>query len=170
MRKFIGIAGLTAFFLLGVWAASAAPASSKGSSGTIVIVFKDGHRQTFSLSDIERVEFPAAANVAESGPASNPQSPPRGHFVGKWECGDGGCSTFFIELKEGGEAWRSIGNEGGHWDYLNGEAQIIWDDGRKDAIRKVGSHYEKSAYDSGKTFSDRPDNVTSARLTHPKPS
>ena len=170
MRKVIGIGGLAVIWLLAVCIAGAAPPSSKSSAGTIVIVFKDGHRQTFNLSDIERVEFPAAAHVAEETTPSNPLAPPRGHYVGRWECGDGNGGTFYIDLKESGDAMRSIGGVRGHWEYVNGEARVNWDDGAKDAIRKVGSHYEKSAYEAGKSFSDRPANVTNARLTNPKPS
>ncbi len=169
MRKFIGIGGLGAICLFAVAFASAAPPASKSNSGTIVIVFKDGHRQAFNLSDIERVEFPAPARVAEEPAVGGVQSPPRGHYVGRWECGDGAGSTFHIDLKEGGEAWRSIGDVRGRWEYVNGEARITWDDGRKDAIRKVGSHYEKAAYEAGKSFTDHPANVTNARLTNPKP-
>ena len=170
MRRVVGIAGLVVISFLGVTAAVAAPAAAKSSAGTIVIVFKDGHRQAFNLSDIERVEFPATVRGSEETAGTNPQAPPRGHFVGRWECGDGAGSTFYIDLKESGEAWRSIGNVRGHWDYENGSAHVIWDDGAKDAIRKVGSHYEKSAYDAGKSFTDHPSNVTNARLTNPKPS
>lgn len=169
MRKIIGI-GLAAICLAGISVAVAAPASSKSVEGTIVIVFKDGHRQTFNLADIERVEFPAATRAAAVNAGSSPEAPPRGHFVGRWECGDGAGSTFYIDLKESGEAWRSIGNVRGHWDYVNGEARVTWDDGAKDAIRKTGSHYEKSAYEAGKSFSDHPNNVANARLTNPKPS
>jgi len=170
MRKFIGIAGLAAVFLIGISAATAAaPRSSRGASGTIVIVFKDGHRQTFNLSDIERVEFPAPAVASVDSGSGNPQAPPRGHYVGKWECGDGAGSTFFITLKENGDASKSIGGARGHWDYVNGEAQISWDDGWRDVIRKAGSHYQKSAYRQGHSLTDEPDNVTDAHLTAPKP-
>jgi len=169
MRKFIGIAGLSAILVLSISAAGAAPATPKSNSGTIVIVFKDGHRQTYNLSDIERVEFPAPVRASDEGASSSVQSPPRGHYVGRWECGDGAGSTFYIDLKEDGGALRSIGNVRGHWEYLNGEAHITWDDGAKDALRKVGSHYEKSAYEAGKSFTDHPENVTNARLTNPKP-
>ena len=168
MRKFIGVGGLAAVCLLAAAAGSAAP-PPRNSSGTLVIVFKDGHRQTFDLSDIERVEFPTAMHVADDSTNGGSQSPPRGHYAGRWECGDGSGRSFYIDLKENGEAWRSIGNERGHWEYVNGEARVTWDDGARDAIRKVGSHYEKSAYDRGKTFTDRPANVTNARLTNPKP-
>jgi len=171
MRRFTGLAGLAVIFLIGAGAAaSAAPASSKHGSGTIVIVFKDGHRQTFNLSDIERVEFPAPVLASQDAGASNPSAPPRGHYVGRWECGDGNGGTFYIDLKEDGAALRSIGDVRGHWEYVNGEAHVRWDDdGAQDALRKVGSHYEKSAYEVGKSFSDKAANVTSARLTNPKP-
>ena len=164
MGRLTGVWGLASVCFLATAMGGAAPA--KTNSGTIVIVFKDGHRQTFNLSDIERVEFPAALHVSDDQDSGGP---PRGHYVGRWECGDGTGSNFYIELKEGGEAWRSIGHVRGHWEYLGGEARVTWDDGRKDAIRKVGTHYEKSAYERGKSFSDRPDNVTNARLTNPKP-
>ena len=169
MRKFIGIAGSAAIFLLAVSAGFAAPASSKSGAGSIVIVFKDGHRQSFSLSDIERVEFPVAALAADESASNNSIGPPRGHYVGKWECGDGNGDTFYINLKESGDAMRSIGDVHGRWVYVNGEAHVTWDDGAQDAIRKVGSRYQKSAYHQGKSFTDRPDNVTVARLANPRP-
>jgi len=170
MRKVIGNAGLGVIFLLGICAGSVAAAPpSKSNAGTIVIVFKDGHRQTFSLSDIERVEFPAPALASADSGSGNAQAPPRGHYVGKWECGDGAGRTFYITLKENGEASKSMGSERGHWDYVNGAAQISWDDGWRDVIRKSGSHYQKAAYRQGQSLTDEPDNVTNARLTAPKP-
>ena len=64
---------------------------------------------------------------------------------------------------------RSIGHVHGKWNYVNGEAQIVWDDGPEDAIRKVGSRFQKFAYKSGKSFTDTPENVTNATNTTPKP-
>jgi hypothetical protein len=52
---------------------------------------------------------------------------------------------------------------------VNGEARINWDDGWHDAIVKVGSKYEKRAYEHGKTFSDEPSNVTDAKNTNAQP-
>jgi hypothetical protein len=51
----------------------------------------------------------------------------------------------------------------------DGEARISWDDGWHDAIRKVGTKHEKVAYEPGKSFSDTPSNVTTARNTEPRP-
>ena len=164
MRKIVIAASLTTFLLLTASSGFAAPASSKSAPGTLEIVFKDGHQQSFNLADIERVEFPTA-----DLPTTSAYGPSRGHFLGKWECGDGNGGIFYITLLEDGNAMRSIGNVHGKWNYVNGEAQVTWDDGPEDAIRKVGSRYQKFAYMSGKSFTDTPANVTNARNTTPKP-
>jgi hypothetical protein len=166
MRKTIGAATLAALLLLTVSSSFAGPpAKTKAAWGVLVILFKDGHRQSFNLADIERIEFPAS-DLA--GPA-NSSGPSRGHFIGKWEVGDGSGSNFYITLREDGDAMRSMGDVHGKWVYVNGEAQVTWDDGPEDAIRRVGSQYQKFAYKAGKSFTDVPDNVTSARNTTPKP-
>jgi len=141
----------------------------KSGAGEIVIVFKDGHRQSFNLADIARVEFPAASAAASDMGTTPPGAPPRGHFFGKWEVGDGAGSTFFITLKESGEAYRSQGNERGKWVYVNGEARITWNDGAQDTIRRVDGKDRKAAYRAGKSFTDEPDNVTDARNKSPRP-
>jgi hypothetical protein len=168
MRKFVSVAGLATLLCLAVPSGFAgAPPASKSGPATIVIIFKDGHRQSFNLADISRVEFPnsvdAAAATAPLGSAF-----PR-HFLGKWEVGDGGGRSFFITLYDNGDAKRSIGDVRGKWVYEDGEAQVTWDDGAQDAIRKVGSSFEKRAFNSSKTFSDQPDNVTPAHNTTPHP-
>jgi hypothetical protein len=165
MRKTACAATLAALLLLTVSSSFAAPpATPKATSGVLVIVFKDGHRQSYNLADIERVEFPTGdfAGIGNSGPS-------RGHFIGKWEVGDGSGSNFYITLREDGDAMRSMGDVHGKWVYVNGEAQVTWDDGAEDAIRRVGSQYQKFAYKAGKSFTDVPDNVTNARNTTPKP-
>lgn len=160
MSKF---APLAAVLLLAVPAALAAPPAAK--PGTIVIVFKDGHRQIYNLSDVLRVEFPAADTPA----AVSTQLPPRGHYLGKWEVGDGNGQNFYITLYDDGTARRSIGNARGKWVYIDGEARVSWEDGAQDAIRKVGGKYQKFYYAAGKSFTDNPDNVTDAHNTTPKP-
>jgi len=173
MRKLLSVSALTAVLLVAALVdfaptAKAAP-PAKTAPGTLVIVFKDGHRQTFNLSDIDRVEYPAGTMKAEDLGGPNPQAPPRGRYIGKWEVGDGAGNMFTITLNENGSAFRSLGDVRGHWVYSNGDALITWDDGAQDAIRKVGSRYQKSAYAAGKSFTDNPDNVTGARNTNPRP-
>ena len=163
MRKLALVAGLCSTVLLSLPSGFAGP-TAKPTSGSLVIVFKDGHRQTYTLADIERVEFPTG-DVAESLTTG----PSRGHFLGRWVVGDGNGRTFYIALEESGDAMRSLGDVHGKWTYVNGEAQIRWDDGPQDAIRRVGSHFQKFAYSSGKLFTDVPDNVTNAHNTTPKP-
>ncbi len=169
MRLNLRIAGLAtiACLVLPVGLAHAAPAAKSG-NGSMVIVFKDGHRQSFKLSEVERVEFPVAAESAMVNSAP-PGAPSRAHFLGKWEVGDGSGNNFYITLEENGDAWRSLRHEHGRWNYVNGEAQVTWDDGVYDAIRKVGPSYQKFAYGAGKSFTDTADNVTNARNTMPHP-
>jgi hypothetical protein len=76
---------------------------------------------------------------------------------------------FSITLREDGGAFRTLGEVHGTWVYSNGEALITWEDGAQDAIRRVGGRFQKFAYASGKSFTDQPDNVTSARNTMPNP-
>ncbi len=168
MKTFVRLTRLAALVCLTVSLGQGfAHAASKDTSGAIVIVFKDGHRQTFNLSDIDRVEF---AGGASSAPAESYTVPSRRRFIGKWECGDGQGSNFYITLNEDGTAYRSIGDVRGHWEYVDGEARATWDDGRKDAIRRSGPQYFKFAYGTGKSFTDDPDNVARARNTSAGPA
>ena len=166
MRKTFGLAALVILILSAAAGGFAQSKAKKGGSGEIVLVFRDGHRQSFNLADIAHVEF--TGGVADFG-STNPSAPPRGHFLGKWEVGDGTGNKFYITLKESGEALRSLGNERGTWVYVNGEARVTWDDGAQDAIRKTGSRDQKYAYRAGKSFTDEPDNVTVAINTSPRP-
>ena len=161
MKSFVYFTRLAALLCLtGSLGQVAAHAASKDTSGAIVIVFKDGHRQSFNLSDIARVEF---AGGGSSASEDSYRVPSRARFIGKWECGDGNGNNFYITLNEDGTAHRSIGEVSGRWDYVDGEARVTWDDGRKDAIRKSGPQYFKFAYGDGKSFTDDPDNVAHAR-------
>jgi hypothetical protein len=127
----------------------------------VVIFFKNGHQRTIAASDIVRIDFDSTGTVAVS----------RNHFIGKWEVGEGGgtSSKFFITLEANGEASKTLGASHGTWTVVDGEARISWDDGWHDAIRKVGSKHEKAAYGPGKSFDDKPSNVTEAINTQPRP-
>jgi hypothetical protein len=172
MHKTVSIAALATILCFATPSSFAKTPPAAKSTSSIVIVFKDGHRQSINMSDVDRIEFPgsavASAPAGDSG-ANNAFLPSRGRFVGKWEAGDGNGGTFYINLDETGDAHRSIGGVHGKWTYVDGEARITWDDGAQDAIRKVGSRYQKFAYEAGKSFTDVPANVTSARLTNPRP-
>lgn len=148
-----------------------AGAAAKSAPSAIVIVFKDGHRQSFNLSDIAQVEF--AGIAAEALPQAAPAYsavPSRARFTGRWEVGTGiGDGKFVITLEESGTARRTLGDVHGKWVYAGGEARITWDDGAQDVIRKVGANYMKFAYGAGRSFTDTPDNVTPARDLSPRP-
>lgn len=128
---------------------------------SLVIVFKDGHQQSFSTADIARIEFRGPATQSLTG---------RGRFLGKWRVGDGVGGHFFVTLEPSGEASKSIGAAHGTWAVVDGEAHISWDDGWHDAIRKVGDKYQKVAFSPEKSFSDTPSNVTDAQNTSPQPN
>ena len=161
--------------------------TSKDTRGSLVMVFKDGHRQTFPVADIARIEFrPADIVVFKDGrqqsfPFTDIQSFEfdtsaakafplgRNHFVGKWRVGIGPGGHFFITLKPDGEANKSIGASHGTWSVVEGEARIAWDDGWHDVIRRVGTKHEKVAFEPSKSFSDKPANVTDTVNTNAQP-
>src|ERR1700723_3456200 len=150
MRKIVNLVlALAAMVLVALPAAFAAPpagqTATSGAAGTVVIVFKDGHRQTVTLAQIERIEFPGPV---PAGLLSYP-GPSRAHFT--------------ITLRDDGTALRSLSDEHGTWQYVDGEAQIRWDDGSNDCIRKVGSWYKKFWYHTDQAFAGTPENVTDAR-------
>jgi hypothetical protein len=166
MRKFANLAlGLPVLFAVFFIAVLPAPAlqpgqqSAQKAADTFVIVFKDGHRQTVKLADVQHVEFPGPV---PAGLISAP-GPSRPHFLGKWEVGEGNGDNFTITLRDDGSALRSLGDEHGSWQYVNGEAQIRWNDGSNDCIRKVGEWYKKFWYSENEAFSGTPENVTNAR-------
>jgi hypothetical protein len=166
MRKFVVVTAVCVAMLLGAARATAQTHVSKNAAGQIVIVFKDGHRQSFNFTDVARIEFSGAGGtpVVDAGPTP-PGAPPRGHFLGKWEVGDGAGNTFYITLEDDGSAWRSLHRVHGKWAYTNGEARVTWDDGAMDSIRRVDGRDQKFAYRAGKSFTDAPDNVTDAKNT-----
>jgi len=155
---------LRLFCLMGALAAVAtamprpklAPAEDDRS---LVIIFKDGHQQTFRLANIARIEFttPMTTDVNVSG----------ARFLGVWKVGMGSDSseTFLITLKRDGVAEKNVGSHDGTWTVVNGEARCRWDDGWTDVIRKVGGRWEKAAWAPGASLDRPPDNVAKAEFT-----
>jgi len=188
MRGFVRVVAVSGMLTLAFAAAVVKPALAAEERTSLVIVFKDGHRQSFAIGEIARMDFKVPTVIVyrdghqekfsaweiariEFGESSGSEMMPgRGHFIGKWEVGEGnGGSTFYITLDADGEARKTLGASHGTWTVVDGEARITWDDGWHDAIRKVGSRHEKRAYEPGKSFDDPPSNVTDARNTQPKP-
>ncbi len=150
--------------------AQKSPRSTNQGNGSVVIVFKDGHKQTISMSDIARIEFSQPSAAAKADTAAMQQLPGRNHFIGKWQVheNDGHSRAFYITLQDDGTAQKSIGASHGHWQLVDGEARIAWDDGWQDIIKKVGSKHEKFAYEPGRSLTDKPSNVTDAQPTEPR--
>ena len=181
--RVVAVSGILLFTVAGVVANPAAsPADDRDS---IVIVYKDGHRQSLVSAEISRIDLKAPAVIVykdghrekvtteieriEFGPPEMAMTPGRRHFVGKWEVGEGNGGHFFITLDEDGTARKTLGSSHGTWTLVDGEARISWEDGWHDVIRKVGSKHEKVAFEPGKSFDDTPSNVTTARNTQPRP-
>lgn len=163
-------------------------AASGDVHGSLVVVMKDGRRQTIPVAEITKIEFKDADIVVfrDGGQksfrlsetqcfefdtsASTAFAPGLKHFVGKWRVGQGpGAGDFYITLEANGEAHKTIDADHGSWTVVNGEARIAWDDGWHDVIRKVGTKHEKVAFEPGKSFSEKPNNVTAAVKTNPEP-
>jgi predicted dehydrogenase len=163
MRTMFGVIG-TLVIATAVHGASPNPQSApKNDQTSMVIVFKDGHQETFSMAEIARVEY-RDSSEATVGPEQ---------FLGKWEAGagDGAGSTFFITFEVDGEASKSIGASHGTWSIVGDEARLSWDDGWHDILRKVGDkgRYEKFAFAPDTSIDDKPANVTDARKIDSKP-
>ncbi len=159
------LGSVTAFLLLATAAGIANPLPApKDSANSIVIVFKDGHRQSFNLSDVARIEFTAPSTTATS---AAPSVSDRGRFVGRWKVGDGAGGTFMITLSPDGDAKKTLGSGHGTWTVENGEAVVSWDDGWHDVIRRSGRKYMKAAYSPGTPLSDDPSNTAEAVPAEP---
>lgn len=152
--------------------------------GSVVIVYKDGHRQSLAAAFVTSIDVKSGAIIykdghreklraeierIEFGDSGTTTTLGRGHYIGKWKVGRGNGDTFLITLEADGEARKSIGPPHGTWTMVDGEAHITWDDGWHDALRKVGSSHEKLAFEPGKTFGDDPTNVTKAEKTDQEP-
>src|SRR5580698_11324488 len=116
MRGLVAVVGVSGILLLASAAAVAKPAPSPADDrSSVVIVFKDGHRQSLATAEIARIDLKAPAVIVykdghrekvsadidriEFGPPDVAMTPGRAHFIGKWEVGEGNNSgTFFITL------------------------------------------------------------------------
>ncbi len=154
-------------------------ASSGGDS--IVIIFKDGHQQSFSLSSIANIEFKEMPAETQSEPESSlgpgtvkitgslpALAAGREGFLGDWAVRPVNGADFFITLSENGQASKTIGVNHGTWTFTNGEAIITWEDGIHDVIRKNGQKYEDRTYAAGKALSGTPSLTSDAVNTTPE--
>jgi hypothetical protein len=133
----------------------------KTTGDAIVISFKDGHQQTFSLADVAKIEFKTSPGEAKSASADTPD---RHRFIGKWNVGDGRGGNFEFDLDASGEAHNNVsGGMHGTWAFTNGEAHIAWDNGWHDIIRRVGTKFRKFAFEPGRSLDATPSNEGDAK-------
>ena len=186
MHGLVRIVPVTAVGLLLAFTMAMSRPLAAEDGNSVVILFKDGHRQSLATAGIERIDLKAPATVvykdghheklvgeieriefADSPLAT--MKPGRSHFIGKWEVGDGNGNRFFITLEDNGVAKKSLGSPHGTWTVVDGEARISWEDGWHDAIRRIDGKHEKVAFEPGKGFDDTPSNIAPARNTESKP-
>ena len=116
--RFTAIAAIL-FIAAAVPSALASPLDNRD---PVVIVYKDGHRQTLAAGEIARIDLKAPATILYkdghreklragisttsefSESAASPTVPGRAHFIGKWEVGEGNGDHFFITLNSDGTA------------------------------------------------------------------
>ena len=76
--------------------ARAGQISASEDQDKIVIIFKDGHQQSFRVADVARIEFSQSArNISTAGSV---------RFVGRWKVGDGG--GYLLHYTEAGGKGR----------------------------------------------------------------
>lgn len=87
-------------------------------------------------------------------------------FVGRWDIGrpeGGGKSAFVMTLAADFTAVKShVPKATGKWQLVNGEARVVWSDGWRDIIRRVGNRFRKIAFRPGTDFDSTPANTDSA--------
>jgi hypothetical protein len=111
MFKILKASCILGMFVAATYAATPIPHSAPQSELnakdpiSIVITFKDGRQETYSMAEIARVEYKDVTRPTIGAD----------YFLGKWEVGDGNSGSFFILLEPNGEAARSLGANHGTW-------------------------------------------------------
>jgi hypothetical protein len=135
--------------------------SSEDPRNSVVLVFKDGHRKSFLMSEVARIEFPTSpATTSIAG---------QGRFLGEWRVGDCAGGYFKITLDREGVARKDLGAPHGTWLVVDGEARITWEDGNRDTIRRAGDTYEKAWYAPDRSYAEDASFTASAVSTDRKP-
>ena len=79
-------------------------------------------------------------------------------FVGVWDCGD-----VVITLKDDFSAYKSIPqNPLGKWKCVNGEAHVVWNDGKQTILRRDGQGFRKLTWKAGVGLDSPPSNTSPA--------
>ncbi len=134
---------------------------SQGQRNSLVVVFKDGHHQSFAMSEVARIEFQTSPTMASNAGQD--------HFLGEWKVGDCRGGSFYITLKRDGAAKKTYGSPNGNWMMVDGEARISWEDGWRDTILKTGNRYEKAAFAPERSYAEGPSCTASAEGTKHDP-
>ena len=108
MRKGTEVLLAVVTLILATPSARPTPKPAEGDDqGRIVIIFKDGHQQSFRVADVARIEF--------NQPTRSTSAVSSARFQGRWKVGDGAGGTFYITLKPEGQAEKTLGSPNGTW-------------------------------------------------------
>jgi outer membrane protein assembly factor BamB len=87
-------------------------------------------------------------------------------FVGDWDIGKSTASgkpAFVMTLNADFSARKShVPGATGKWQFVDGEARVVWSDGWRDIIRAEGDHFRKIAFRPGTDFDSDPANTDTA--------
>jgi outer membrane protein assembly factor BamB len=92
---------------------------------------------------------------------SNPMASLK-RFIGKWNIGKSNPTAkpaFVITLNADFSATKShVPTATGKWEFVNGEARVVWSDGWRDIIRPLGDRFLKVAFKPKTNFDSTPSN------------
>lgn len=87
-------------------------------------------------------------------------------FTGRWDIGKASPSSapkFVMTLNADFTATKShVPDSTGKWEFINGEARVVWSDGWRDIIRVEGDGFRKFAFQPGTDVESAPNNTDSA--------
>jgi serine/threonine protein kinase len=100
-----------------------------------------------------------AAPSPDISQAKASPAPEEKFFLGKWDCTGG----FVITLNADYTALKTTSRPRGHWQYVNGEARITWEDGIHNTIRRDGDGFQKLFWKAGVSPESPPQHSRPAR-------
>lgn len=128
-------------------------------NGEARIVWDNGVRNVLRRDGegFRKLKWNAGVSM-DSPPSNSSPAMKKGFFVGQFDCGD-----VVITLNADFTARKNKRNPQGKWEFRNGEARIVWDDGVRNVLRRVGEgRFQKLAWKPNVSMDSPPFNTTAA--------
>jgi hypothetical protein len=84
-------------------------------------------------------------------------------WIGQWDCGD-----VVITLNDDFTADKNKTNHLGKWQYVNGDAHIVWNDGKQNVLRRNGQGFQKLYWEAGVSLDSPPTSTCPAVKKRPR--